>query len=345
MEKKDYNFFNRKFNTEADIEDYTSWKKSYKEKTNEMFKEILNSLTDEERESVGGIYWGFCEKNGRYGILDRDGNWSIYNNQNTHPNLCCYFYNISIDENAVTYFGIGEISNNKTNAFKLVRFILSKENFLRFYNEKSNYFHMIQFLLHQSWENGNNMIIVSVLSLQEAFPDNKKINFGFERGTSKDFGGVDMDIIYFSDATDNIQVKSGNYDVINDGCIVYGGKSIVNKYLNCGIIIFSDIKNGMTSSIIFKNSQNFKVINQDIIIKKSDVIFHTKKHMPVPEKIKELMKLCGKQKIVLYIRKEDSENYVKIEEKENGKILIINFYDHTDEDFEKLLDEKIDLLK
>jgi len=67
--------------------------------------------------------------------------------------------------------------------------------------------------------------------------------------------------------------------------------------------------------------------------------------MPTPEKIMILMELCGKQDIILFIKKEGEENFIKRDDHENGKRLVVNFVDYEDDSFESLIDQKITELK
>ena len=99
----------------------------------------------------------------------------------------------------------------------------------------------------------------------------------------------------------------------------------------------------MSSVIIFENTPKLYKEDKTIIVKTEYVKYDKIKHMPIPEKLNELLVLCGRNDIEFILKREDEINSV-IYDNETKKI-IINFIDSEDKEMETLLTNKILELK
>ena len=100
----------------------------------------------------------------------------------------------------------------------------------------------------------------------------------------------------------------------------------------------------VTSVIIFENKKQIFKDSEDYINVNSDLVFYEKiENMPIPEKLNELLVLCGKSDIEFIIKTNESVNEVSLDE--NEKTLTINVFDFEDKELEIKITQKIEDLK
>jgi len=325
----DYDFFNGLFNRPNN-----NFKTIYRNETDSRFKQRFKDL---------GL-WGIKKVNGEDdGILTEDGEWSWMNRINTHPNCLKSFYEwcTKTDPNFFSHFG--NPLYNRINIKRMWDFLDS--NFELYFTKSitNEYYDELERKCRNSWNSGNVSVISILFSLNEVFNDIKNVHYSFEFGEVEDMkGGIDISFTDKNGENKTIQVKSGNILNLGDEVILDGSPNKLNYKTD--YYAYSNILYNQTDIIIFKNDVDKIIKNKDNIVVKKEIIIYIKtKMMTESNKLRDILRICGKNQIDFNLKKETSlNNYVNIDI-ENKKV-DVNISDINDENLNNLLEEKIDEL-
>ena len=288
--------------------------------------------------------WGIKRINGKYeGILTENGDWSWMNRINTHPNCLKSFYEwcVKTDTNFFTQFG--NPLYHKINVKKMWDFLDS--NFEQYFTNTitNEYYGELERKCKRSWNSGNISVISVLFSLNEAFDSVKNVHYSFEFGETEDMeGGVDLSFTDKNGEYKTMQVKSGKILNLGDEVIVDGSPNKLNYKTD--YYAYSDFHYNQTDVVIFKNDKEKMTKNIDnITIKKEIIIYIKTKMMTESNKLRDILWICGKNKLNFNLQKETSlNNYVNIDIEK--KEVNINISDIDDKNLNNLLEEKIEEL-
>lgn len=332
MDTVDYNFIQKLFDKGWDYG--KGWKSYYFNEAQNCFKkhfEPLNKWRPNRKDST---------KFGHYGD---DGKWSWTNRINTHPNCCLSFYKWGIKYNPDMFIDFGNPLYHEHNAKKMWGFVDEFFDLIFTKNKTDKYFRELKVKCLKSWNSGNITVISIIMSLKESFGDVTDIDYTFEYGDSDDMNGVDLSFRLPDGSLKTMQIKSGKFVDMGDEFYVSGSQNDLTyktDYYGYGNV---DDWRGITSVIIFDNTPNLKKENKTIIVKKEYEKYNKIKHMPVPEKLNELLILCSKNNVEFTLKRNDELNQIDYDD--TTKNITVSITEFEDKDLEKLLDDKIKELK
>lgn len=332
MDTVDYNFIQKLFDKGWDYG--KGWKSYYFNEAQNCFKkhfEPLNKWRPNGKDST---------KFGHYGDDDK---WSWTNRINTHPNCCLSFYKWGIKYNPDMFIDFGNPLYHEHNAKKMWEFVDEFFDLIFTKNKTDKYLRELKVKCLKSWNSGNITVISIIMSLKEAFGDVTDIDYTFEYGDSDDMNGVDLSFRLPDGSLKTMQIKSGKFVDMGDEFYVNGSQNDLTyktDYYGYGNV---DDWRGITSVIIFDNTPNLKKENKTVVVKKEYEKYNKIKHMPVPEKLNELLILCSKNNVEFTLKRNDELNQIDYDD--TTKNITVSITEFEDKDLEKLLDDKIKELK
>ena len=277
-----------------------------------------------------------------YGHFNDYNLWSWTNRINTHPNCCLSLYNWALKNNPKVFIDFGNPEFHEYNAKRM--WVFADKYFDLIFTTKTTdkYYRELKTKCQKSWNNGNITMIAIIMSLVEAFKNVTDIEYTYSYGDGEDMNGVDLSF-KINDTIKTMQIKSGKFINLGDEFHINGSPNDL-KY-NVDYYGYADVDywKGLSSVIIFENTSKLYKEEKTIIVKTEYVKYDKIKHMPIPEKLNELLVLCGRNDIEFILKREDEINSV-IYDNETKKI-IINFIDSEDKEMETLLTNKIVELK
>ena len=279
----------------------------------------------------------------KYGHYNNDNLWSWTNRINTHPNCCLSFYNwgIKYDPNMFVEFGNPEYHEH--NAKQMWKFVDIFFDLIFTTNKTDKYLKELKIKCSKSWNNGNITVIAILLSLFDAFGKITDIDYTFDYGDGVDMNGIDLSFKLPNGELKTMQIKSGTFINLRDEFHIKGSPNDLKYDADYYGYANVDGWKGITSVIIFDNVPNIDKEDKTLIVKTEYIKYNKIKHMPIPEKLNELLVLCGRNDIEFILTKEDDLNSV-IYDNETKKITI-SFIDGEDKEMETLLTNKINELK
>lgn len=278
----------------------------------------------------------------KYGHYTDDNLWSWTNRINTHPNCCLSFYKWATKYDPNIFVEFGNPKYHDYNAKKMWEFV---DHFfdLIFTNKTTDkYLRELKVKCQQSWNSGNITVIAINLSLKDAFGEISDVEYTFDYGDGDDMNGVDLSFKLPNGELKTMQIKSGTFQNMGNEFHVNGSPNDLKYDVDYYGYARVDSWKGFTSVIIFDNSPKLYKDNKTVIVKTEYQIYNKIKHMPIPEKLNELVRLCGINNIEFTIHKSEDNSVEFINEE---KKFIVNFADGEDKEFENLLDSKISELK
>jgi hypothetical protein len=279
----------------------------------------------------------------KYGHYNDDNLWSWTNRINTHPNCCLSFYNWGIKYNPNMFIDFGNPEYHEYNAKQMWDFV-DKFFDLIFTTEKTDkYLRELKVKCQKSWNNGNITVISIILSLFNTFGEVTDIDYTFDYGDGGDMDGVDLKFRLPNGESKTMQIKSGTFQNMGDEFHINGSPNDLTYSEDYYGYANADGWKGFTSVIIFKNTPNLYKNDKTIIVKKEYVKYNKIQHMTIPEKLNELLVLCGKNDIEFILKREGDTNSINYDNE--TKKITINFIDHEDKEMESLLDNKLVELK
>lgn len=279
----------------------------------------------------------------REGHIDDNGLWSWTNRINTHPNCCLSFYNWAVKYNPNTFIEFGNPEYHEYNAKQMWLFIDNFFDLIFTTQTTGKYIRELKVKCQKSWNNGNITVIAILMSLFDSFGDVREIDYTFDYGDGDDMNGVDLSFKLPSGEFKTMQIKSGTFQNMGDEFHIKGSPNDLTYNTDYYGYANVDDWRGYTSVIIFNNSTELRKDDKIIIVKKKDEIYNKIQHMSIPEKLNELLVLCGRNDIEFILKKEDEVNSVNYDNE--TKKITINFIDHEDKEMETLLDNKLIELK
>jgi hypothetical protein len=279
----------------------------------------------------------------KMGHINDDNLWSWTNRINTHPNCCLSFYNWATKYDPDMFIEFGNIDYHEYNAKKMWGFI---DQFfdLIFTNERTDkYLKELRVKCQRSWNNGNLTVISVIQSLKDSFGEVTDVEFTFEDGDGGDMNGVDLSFKLPNGEFKTMQIKSGRCVEIGDEFNITGSPNDLTydaDYYGYGNI---NTMEKMTSVVFFENVPTLKKVGNVIKVNKENIKYNKTKNMPIPQKLTELLTLCGKNNIEFVLKKEEEKNSVVYDDEK--KKVSINFVDYEDKELETLLSNKINELK
>jgi hypothetical protein len=289
--------------------------------------------------------WKINEKDSkkREGHFDENGLWSWTNRINTHPNCCLSFYNWGVKYNPSMFIDFGNPEYHKHNAKQMWKFVDSFFDLIFTTVTTEKYLRELKIKCSKSWNSGNITVIAIIMSLFEAFGEITEIEYTFDFGDGEDMDGIDLKFRLPNGELKTMQIKSGTFLNMGDEFHVNGSQNNLKYSTDYYGYAKADDWKRFTSVIIFENTPNLYKDDKTIIVKKEYEIYNKIQHMPIPEKLNELLVLCGRKDIEFILKKEDGDN--SIDYNNESKKITINFIDHEDVEMENLLDNKIKELK
>jgi hypothetical protein len=296
-----------------------------------LWKKLFNEIN--EKRSKQFNCWGFCQKNGLYGILDEFLNWCWRNSPNTNP-YCLFILVQLYEEFTGNKFEVKNQLYYRGKIEKLLSFV--DENWELFFtkNIETKYFHRLELACNKSWSTGQITSISTKIALSELFSEFEIISIecDLERGNPDDFIGKDI-IFKIKDGGEYaIQVKSGSFyfDEIND---VYVVRSSVNDLqAKCDFYCFVDTSKDSTKFIVFYNDTS-KIKKEDnrTFFKKETFKISMTKNIQITQKLMEILLFCGDNKVLFNLTNTESENNVEIvlEPEKTFNVSISNFEDQS----------------
>jgi hypothetical protein len=332
MDTVDYNFIQKLFDEGWNYG--KGWKSHYFNEAQNCFKrhyEPLNKWRPNRKDST------------KFGHYDDNGNWSWTNRINTHPNCCLSFYKWGIKYNPNMFIDFGNPLYHEYNAKKMWEFVDEFFDLIFTKNKTDKYLRELKVKCLKSWNSGNITVISIIMSLRESFGDVTDIDYTFEYGDSDDMNGIDLSFKLPDGSLKTMQIKSGKFVDMGYEFYVTGSQNDLTyktDYYGYGNV---DDWRGSTSIIIFHNTPNLKKENKTIIVKKEYVKYNKIKHMPVPEKLNELLILCSRNNVEFTLKRNDELNQINYDD--TTKNITVSITEFEDDNLEKLLDEKIKELK
>ena len=330
--KIDFSFIQDLF--DIGFDDGNGWKSYYFREAQSCFKKHFEPLNK----------WKPNPKDPKkYGHYNDENLWSWTNRINTHPNCCLSFYNWAIKYNPDMFIDFGNPKYHEHNAKQMWEFV---DNFfdLIFTTETTDkYLRELKVKCQKSWNNGNITVIAIIMSLFDSFGGVSEINYTFEYGDGDDMNGIDLSFKLPNGELKTMQIKSGKFQNMGDEFHINGSPNDLTYSEDYYGYANVDYWKGFTSVIIFNNTPNLYKDGKTVIVKKEYEIYNKIQHMPIPEKLNELLVLCGRNDIEFILKKEDEINSVNYNNE--TKKITINFIDHEDKEMETLLDNKLIELK
>jgi hypothetical protein len=328
----DYNFIQKLFDSGFDYG--KGWKSHFFNNTQIVFEKHFNPLK-KWKPNVTDM--------SKYGICDDNGKWSWMNRINTHPNCCLSFYKWCMENDSNFFNDFGNKNTHEENAKKMWNYL--DNNFDLFFTDKitNKYFSELKFKCLKSWNSGNLSMIGIILSLQSSFGDVSDINFTFEYGDSEDMGGVDLSFKLPNGDIKRMQIKSGKFLNMREEFLIEGSQNSLTYKEDYYGYVNIDVNSSRTSVIIFENVKELYKDNKYIVVKSEFVKYQKIENMPIPEKLNEILIICGKNNVEFILTREDDKNNIKFDE--DSKKLIVNFSDFEDKGIENMIDEKLKELK
>lgn len=279
----------------------------------------------------------------KFGHYNDDNLWSWTNRINTHPNCCLSFYNWATKYNPNIFIDFGNPDYHEYNAKKMWEFVDQFFDLIFTTTTTDKYLKELKVKCQKSWNNGNLTVISIVDSLKDSFGDVTDIDYPFDYGDGDDMNGIDLSFKLPNGDLKTMQIKSGKFINMGDEFHITGSPNDLKYPTDYYGYSKIDDWNGFTSVIIFDNVPDLKKDGDVVIVKKENVIYNKIKNMPIPEKLNELLVLCGQNNIEFVLRREDEKNEVSYDNE--TKKVSINFVNSEDKELETLLSNKINELK
>jgi hypothetical protein len=160
------------------------------------------------------------------------------------------------------------------------------------------------------------------MSLFDAFGEITEIEYTFDFGDGEDMDGIDLKFRLPNGELKTMQIKSGTFQNMGDEFHVNGSQNNLKYSTDYYGYAKADDWKRFTSVIIFENTPNLYKDDKTIIVKKEYEIYNKIQHMPIPEKLNELLVLCGRKDIEFILKKEDGDNTIDYNN-ESKKIKIL----------------------
>jgi hypothetical protein len=310
------------------------WKSHYFREAQSCFKKQYSS--------VGKWKINENDPKKREGHIGEDDLWSWTNRINTHPNCCLLLHDWALKNNPNVFIDFGNPDYHEYNARRMWEFCNKYFEQIFTKNITHKYYNQLKYKCQKSWNSGIITTIAIILTLKNK-PNVTDIKYSFEYGDSEDMNGTDL-IFKLDGVEKTMQIKSGKYLNLRDIFLVSGSPNDLSyKEDYYGYANVDEFKQ-VTSVIIFENKKQIFKDSEDYININSDLVFYEKiENMPIPEKLNELLVLCGKLDIEFIIKTNESVNEVLLDE--NEKTLTINVFDFEDEELEIKITKKIEDLK
>jgi hypothetical protein len=245
--------------------------------------------------------------------------------------------------NPSMFIDFGNPEYHEYNVKQMWKFVDSFFDLIFTTETTEKYLRELKIKCSKSWNSGNITVIAIIMSLFEAFGKITEIEYTFDFGDGEDMDGIDLKFRLPNGELKTMQIKSGTFQNMGDEFHVNGSQNNLKYITNYYGYANADGWKRFTSVIIFENTPNLYKDDKTIIVKNEYEIYNKIQHMPIPEKLNELLVLCGRNDIEFILKKEDDLNSV-IYDNETKKITI-NFIDSEDKEMETLLTNKINELK
>lgn len=330
--KIDYKFIQKLF--DVGFDNGEGWKSHFFNNTQMVFEKKFSPLK-KWKPNVTDLK--------KCGISEDDGSWSWMNRINTHANCCLSFYKWCIENDSNFFNDFGNKNTHKENAEKMWNYL--DNNFDLFFTDKitNKYFLELKSKCSKSWNSGNLSMIGIVLSLNSAFGNVSDIDFTFEYGDVKDMGGVDLSFKLSNGDIKTMQIKSGKFLNMREEFLIEGSQNCLTYKEDYYGYVNIDDNSSRTSVIIFDNVKELYKDEKYIVVKSEFVKYQKIENMSIPEKLNEILIICGKNNVEFLLTREDEKNNIKFDE--DSKKLIVNFSDFEDKEIENIIDEKLKELK
>lgn len=279
----------------------------------------------------------------KYGHYTDDNLWSWTNRINTHPNCCLSFYKWATKYKPDIFIDFGNPEYHEYNAKKMWEFVDYFFDLIFTTNTTDKYLRELKVKCQKSWNNGNITVIAIILSLSEAFGKITDVDFTFDYGDGDDMNGVDLSFKLPNGELKTMQIKSGTYQNFGDEFHVKGSPNDLTYDVDYYGYANVDDWKGFTSIIIFDNSPNLTKDGKILIVKKEQEKYNKIQHMAIPEKLNELLVLCGRKDIEFTLKRDQEKNDVQYNDE--TKNVIVTITEFEDEELENLLTNKISELK
>lgn len=329
--KLDFKYFQSLF--DVGFDEGRGWKSYYFNEAQACFKkhyELLNKWRPNPKDSR------------KYGHYNDENLWSWTNRINTHPNCCLSLYNWAVKNNPKVFIDFGNPEFHEYNAKRMWAF--ADKYFDTIFTKKITevYYNELKAKCQKSWNNGNITMIAIIMSLEYAFDGIEDVNYTYSYGDGDDMGGVDLSF-KLNGVVKTMQIKSGKYIDLRDEFHIEGSPNSLEYNVDYYGYANVDSWNRFTSVIIFENSNKLYKKDNTVIVKTELVKYNKIQHMPIPEKLNDLLVLCGKKDIEFTLnRNEEKNDIVYNQESKNITISITEF---DDKELETLLINKIEELK
>lgn len=332
MDVVDYFFIQKLF--DKGFDNGKGWKSHYFREAQACFKKHFEPL---------GKWRPNLNDPKKYGYYNDENKWSWTNRINTHPNCCLSFYKWAVKYNPEIFKEFGNPKYHEHNAKKMWEFIDNFFDLIFTTTKTDKYLKELKVKCQKSWNNGNLSMIAIILSLRESFGIVSDIEYTFDYGDGDDMNGIDLSFKLEDGSLKTMQIKSGTYQDMGDEYHVIGSQNDL-KYKTdyYGYVKIDDWK-GYTSVIIFENVPNLYKNDKTIIVKKDYKKYNKTKHMAIPEKLNELLILCGRKDIEFTLKRDDEKNDIQYDKDSKNVTILIS--DFEDDQLEILLTNKIDELK
>ena len=328
-----YNFINKLF--DLGFQKGKGWKSHYFREAQSCFKKHFEPLNK----------WKINEKDPkkREGHFNDQNVWSWTNRINTHPNCCLSFYKWAIKYDPNMFIDFGNPEFHEHNAKKMWEFVDKFFDLIFTTTTTDKYLRELKIKCSKSWNNGNLTMITILLNLKSTFGEVSDVDFTFDYGDGGDMDGFDLSFKISTGEIKTIQIKSGKFLNMKDEFLVNCSPNDLDYDTDYYGYASLDDWERVVSVIIFENTPQLYKQDDTIIVKSEYVKFNKIQYMGVPDKLNELLILCGRKDIEFILKKEDGAN--SIDYNNESKKITINFIDHEDVEMENLLDNKIKELK
>lgn len=330
--KIDFHFIQGLF--DIGFDDGKGWKSHYFRESQSCFKKHFEPL-NKWRPNI--------KDPKKYGHYNDENLWSWTNRINTHPNCCLSFYNWATKYNPNIFVDFGNPEYHEYNAKKMWEFIDKFFDLIFTTATTDKYLRELKVKCQKSWNNGNITVIAIILSLSNAFGNITDIDFTFDYGDGDDMSGVDLSFKLPNGELKTMQIKSGKYQNMGDEFLVDGSPNDLEYDADYYGYANIDSWKGFTSVIIFNNTTNLYKKGKTIIVKKEYEIYNKIQHMAIPEKLNELLILCGRKDIEFTLKRDQEKNNVVYDD--TTKSVTISISEFEDKELENLLNNKINELK
>jgi len=294
------------------------------------FWNMIDPVFEDEFTKLG--LWGFCESNGKYGVLNGEKWDGYYNRPNTNEYVARYIFNQYISEkgNKFKKFGVDD-RYYRAYCEMIGGYIV--ENFKRFFVDKTTpEYKEIRRILKSSWMSGIISLINVIYAVKKHYNDDiKKIVYSFNVGESDDFNGIDLIVDLLSDPVYNYQIKNGQISYSDENVTNLTGAFNSLIYPFCQYYIYFNKRDN--NCVIFENRDTIK---SGIQIETNSIIFNEVVEVNSSNLLRKIADICLTENIEIDIEDGD-ENYGNVNE--SGVTIKINDIFEMETIFESVLND------